>query len=115
MAFELPQTVLRKLRELLKANPLQLSDTERRIGDRIEICSACNYCWYRRAKKRPERCPNCHSRAWDRPLIAALVEAHNATHPEHASADNASPQQPTQPEQSKTGRAAKSIRGGAAQ
>jgi predicted Zn-ribbon and HTH transcriptional regulator len=81
MAFELPQAVLRKLRELYKSNPLQLSDTEKHIGERIEICSACNYCWYRRAKKRPERCPNCHSRAWDRPLVAALVDAHRATHP----------------------------------
>ena len=80
MAFELAQPVLRKLRELYKSNPLQMSDTEKHIGDRIEICSGCNYCWYRRAKKRPERCPNCHSRAWDRPLIAALVEAHKATH-----------------------------------
>jgi predicted Zn-ribbon and HTH transcriptional regulator len=80
MAFELPQAVLRKLRNLYKSNPLQLSPTEQRIGERIEICSNCDYCWYRRSKKKPERCPKCHSRAWDRPLIAALVDAHRATH-----------------------------------
>jgi len=79
MAFELPQTVLRKIRELYKANPLQMSSTEQHIGERIEICSTCNWCWYRRAKKKPERCPHCHSRAWDRPLIAALLEAHKVT------------------------------------
>ena len=80
MAFEPPTEVLRKLRNLYKSNPLQLSDTEKRIGERIEICSNCDYCWYRRARKKPERCPRCHTRAWDRPLVAALVEAHKATH-----------------------------------
>jgi uncharacterized paraquat-inducible protein A len=81
MAYELPTPVLRKLRDLYKANPLQLSATEQHIGQRIEVCSQCNNCWFRRINKKPERCPACHTRAWDRPLIAALLEAHRATHP----------------------------------
>jgi uncharacterized paraquat-inducible protein A len=81
MAFELPPTVLLKLRNLFRSNPLQLTATESAIAQRIETCSACEYVWYRRLKKRPQRCPKCHSRAWDRPLIAALLEAHIATHP----------------------------------
>jgi predicted Zn-ribbon and HTH transcriptional regulator len=81
MAFELPEAVLRKLLNIFRSNPLQLTETEQNIAKRVEICSACNAVWFRRAKKKPERCPRCHKRAWDRPFIAALEEAHRATHP----------------------------------
>ena len=76
LAFELPDTVLRKLKNLFASNPLQLSETEQRLAARVEVCSACNCVWFRRAKRKPDRCPRCHSRSWDRPLVAALVEAH---------------------------------------
>jgi hypothetical protein len=80
MAFELPPTVLRKLRNAFMSNPLTLTATESDIAKRVEICSACDWVWYRRLKKKPQRCPHCHSRAWDRPYIRALVDAHDATH-----------------------------------
>lgn len=57
------------------------------MAGRIEICTPCDWVWYRRSKKKPQRCPHCHSRAWDRPYIKALLDADKATQPD----------QPTQP------------------
>jgi predicted Zn-ribbon and HTH transcriptional regulator len=82
LAYELPDSVLRKLKNLFASNPLQLSETEQRMAGRIEVCSACNRVWFRRAKRKPDRCPQCHSRSWDRPLVAALMEAHKAVQPD---------------------------------
>jgi predicted Zn-ribbon and HTH transcriptional regulator len=95
LAFELPDSVLRKLKNLSASNPLQLSETEQRLAQRIEVCSACNAVWFRRAKRKPDRCPRCHSRAWDRPLVAALVEAYNGSEKsQHSPAPQAGKPQP---------------------
>lgn len=79
MSYELPNSVLRKLKNLFASNPLQLSETEQNMARRIEVCSNCDAVWFRRAKRKPARCPKCHSRSWDRPLVAALVEAYKTT------------------------------------
>ena len=70
-----PQTVLQQLLKLLNADKDRLSTSERSFTERICFCVACNWYWVRRFRVLPARCPHCHSRSWDRPLLAALLNA----------------------------------------
>jgi hypothetical protein len=71
--FDVPKSILRKMLNVYHSHPEQLSTHEQAICERIVICSLCDNVWVRRAKKVPDRCPACHRRAWDRPLLEALM------------------------------------------
>jgi len=73
--YDLPQPILLQLLTTLKTAPERLSASETEIAKRICICSVCTRLWVRRKAKLPDRCPGCHRRDWDRPLIAALLRA----------------------------------------
>lgn len=73
--FDVPKTVLRKLLNVFHTKPEQLTDSEQSICNRIVLCSLCDNVWVRRRKKLPDRCPSCHRRAWNRPLMEALLAA----------------------------------------
>ena len=79
--FDLPQDVLNKVLATYKQAPERLTPGEIEIAKRIEVCTECQAVWVRRIKNRPIRCPRCFSRAWDRPLINALVAGAKATTP----------------------------------
>ena len=38
-------------------------------------CLRCDYQWYPKSPKEPQRCPNCNSPYWNRPRIKAAPEA----------------------------------------
>lgn len=67
------QHILSKLLTARNTKPESLTATELGIANRIELCTLCTYLWVNRKRKKPQRCPNCHKRAWDRPLINLLL------------------------------------------
>lgn len=73
--FDLPKDVLKKLLSIANTAPERLSLSEKAIADRIAHCTICDNFWVRRKSKLPDRCPTCHKRGWDRPLLDAMVQA----------------------------------------
>jgi hypothetical protein len=73
--FAIPQPILAQVLKLKTTAPERLSQHEKEIADRICWCSLCNWLWVRNPHKLPDRCPHCHKRAWDRPLLTALIAA----------------------------------------
>lgn len=71
--FDVPKTILRKILNVYHTHPQQLTESEQSICSRIVLCSLCDNIWVRRHKKLPDRCPSCHRRAWNRPLLEALI------------------------------------------
>jgi predicted Zn-ribbon and HTH transcriptional regulator len=83
--FDLPKDILSKLLTHRNTNPERLSASEKAIADRIAHCTLCGNFWVRRKGKLPDRCPKCHKRGWDRPLLTAMLQqAPSITHPEPA-------------------------------
>lgn len=76
--FDLPKDVLKKLVTTRNTAPERLTPSETVIADRIEFCTLCEYLWVRRKKASPPRCPSCHKLGWNRPLINAMLAAHDA-------------------------------------
>jgi hypothetical protein len=89
--FDVPKTVLRKLLNLYHTKPEQLTDSEQSICDRIVLCTLCDNVWVRRRKKLPDRCPLCHRRAWNRPLMEALIAATPTTRKPGSQGEKAPP------------------------
>lgn len=73
--FDMPKSILRKLLTVYHTQPAQLTESESSIAGRIVVCSLCDNLWLRRRKKLPDRCPKCHRRAWNRPLLEAMLAA----------------------------------------
>lgn len=71
--FDLPKSILKQLLTLKNTAPERLSAQEMELVERIVHCTLCDNFWVRRKQKLPERCPSCHKRGWDRPLITAMV------------------------------------------
>lgn len=71
--FDLPQPLLRQLLTVKNTNPERLSTMEIDIVNRIRHCSLCDGFWVKRLRGEPPRCPKCHKRGWDRPLITAML------------------------------------------
>jgi hypothetical protein len=76
--FQIPQPILAQVLKLRTTAPERLSQHETEIANRICWCSLCGWLWVRNPTKLPERCPHCHKRAWDRPLLTALLAASHA-------------------------------------
>lgn len=76
--FDLPKPILKQLLSVKNTHPERLSHSELTIADRIVHCALCDNFWVRRKQKIPERCPACHRRDWDRPLITAMLLAQKA-------------------------------------
>jgi predicted Zn-ribbon and HTH transcriptional regulator len=72
---DLPKTILRQLLTTLNTNKDALSASELALAQRVCHCSTCGYLWMRRRRGIPTRCPSCHTTAWDRPLITAILAA----------------------------------------
>jgi predicted Zn-ribbon and HTH transcriptional regulator len=83
--FSIPQDVLRQLLSVKNTTPERLSAHETEIASRICHCTLCHWLWIRRKKTVPDRCPNCHARAWDRPLLTAMLSAAKPTTHNHNS------------------------------
>lgn len=79
--FSIPQTILKQLLTTFNTSPERLTDSEAAIAKRIAYCSGCDRLWIKRKHSTPERCPGCHSRAWNRPFLSALIAADTATTP----------------------------------
>jgi hypothetical protein len=79
--FDLPKPLLKQLLTFKNTAPERLSNSELEIAGRICHCTRCDNYWVRRKHKQPDRCPACHARDWDRPLIAAMLAADGASHP----------------------------------
>lgn len=73
--FSIPQTVLKQLLSMKNTTPERLSQQETEIATRIMHCTLCDSLWIRRKRLIPDRCPKCHKRGWDRPLLAAMLSA----------------------------------------
>jgi len=71
--FDLPKPILAQLLTTLNTRPDTLTASERVIALKIRLCSLCHYLWVSRKDTAPARCPNCHSPAWDRPLINTML------------------------------------------
>lgn len=71
--FDLAKGILKQLLTLRNTAPERLSAQEMELVQRIVHCTLCGNFWVRRKQKLPERCPACHKRGWDRPLITAMV------------------------------------------
>lgn len=82
--FDAPKDVLRKLLSFKNTTPERLSVSEMAIANRIEHCTLCDNFWVRRKNKIPDRCPCCHKRGWDRPLLHAMLAQSTPTthHPD---------------------------------
>lgn len=85
--FDVPKTILRKILNVYHTAPQQLTQSEHGICERIVLCSLCDNIWVRRRKKLPDRCPNCHRRAWNRPLLEALLAARPTITPNKSQVD----------------------------
>lgn len=72
--FDLPKDVLSKLLTYRNTAPERLSASEMAIAMRIVHCTLCDNFWVRRKTKLPDRCPLCHKRGWDRPLLQAMLD-----------------------------------------
>jgi hypothetical protein len=79
--FDLPKPLLKQLLTFKNTAPERLSNSELEIANRVCHCTKCDNFWVRRKAKLPDRCPDCHARDWDRPLIAAMLAAEGASHP----------------------------------
>lgn len=79
--FDLPKDVLSKLLTYRNSSPERLSASEMTIAMRIVHCTLCDNFWVRRKNKLPDRCPNCHRRSWDRPLLQAMLDKASPTTP----------------------------------
>ena len=71
--FSLSQVVLRQVLSLKNTTPERLSAQETQIAERICHCVICDALWVRNPKRIPDRCPKCHKRGWDRPMLSAMV------------------------------------------
>jgi hypothetical protein len=71
--FSIPQDVLKQLLSVKNTTPERLSNHELAIAARICHCTLCDSLWCRRPKGIPDRCPKCHKRGWDRPLLSAML------------------------------------------
>jgi len=72
---QLPQPVLYQLLTLYQTTKERLSTSEQALATRICHCTLCAWMWVRRKSLVPLRCPHCHKRGWDRPLLTALLAA----------------------------------------
>ena len=77
--FDLPQTILNRLLTIKNLTPERLSNDEMQIAARVCHCTLCDSFWVRRLKVSPPRCPNCHKRGWDRPLLTAMMQGYPPT------------------------------------
>lgn len=77
--YDLPQDILSKLLTHRNTTPERLSASEKEIAERIAHCTLCDNFWVRRKGKLPDRCPRCHKRGWDRPLLTAMLAAKPST------------------------------------
>jgi len=71
--YSFPQTVLAALLAMKNTSPERLSNSEMSIASRICHCTECDYFWVRNVRKFPDRCPHCHKRDWDRPILRAML------------------------------------------
>jgi len=71
--FDLPKPILYQLLSAYNTRKDTLTLSEQQLAERIALCSLCKYIWVRRKKALPDRCPSCHHRGWDRPLINAML------------------------------------------
>jgi len=76
---DLPQNVLRQVLNNALTNPNTMTGTEIAFAKRICSCSLCTHLWVRRTEEPPDRCPGCHRRGWNRPMINALIAANTNT------------------------------------
>ena len=72
---QLPQPVLSQLLRLYCEAKERLSGSEQGLAARICSCTLCHFYWVRRKSQVPLRCPSCHKRGWDRPMLTALLAA----------------------------------------
>jgi hypothetical protein len=79
--FDLPKDILKKLLSYATTAPERLSASEKAIAARICHCVLCDNFWVRRKGKPPDRCPKCHKRGWDRPLLDAMMHDSRSTTP----------------------------------
>lgn len=91
--FDLPKPLLKQLLTLKNASPERLSNSELEIAARIRHCVQCDNYWVRRKTREPERCPACHARNWDRPLITAMLAAEELSHQMPAKSRDKQPDQ----------------------
>ena len=83
--FTFTQTVLQQVLSIRLTTPERLSAHETEIANRICHCTQCNNMWVRKRKGIPDRCPKCHKRNWDRPLLTAIIAAQTITTPKTGS------------------------------
>ena len=76
---DLPQHVLRQVLNTALTNPNTMTESELTFSKRICSCSLCTHLWVRRKKDFPDKCPACHRRGWNRPMINALIAANAIT------------------------------------
>lgn len=82
MSFDYPKTILSKLLTHFKHSPERLSSQELDLAARVCHCTLCDNFWVRRFKKDPARCPECHKRGWNRPLLTEMLAAEQKANPE---------------------------------
>lgn len=70
--FDLPKSILKKVLTTFHTNRDALTPDEQQLALRICFCTLCEYYWVRRFKPDPERCPQCHKRGWNMPLVNAM-------------------------------------------
>jgi predicted Zn-ribbon and HTH transcriptional regulator len=85
--FSFAQEVLKQLLSIKNTSPERLSRHETEIAARVCHCTLCGYLWIRKFAKLPDRCPQCHARAWDRPLLTAMLTTQKPTTPQPPSQD----------------------------
>ncbi len=71
--FDLPKSILKQLLSARNTRASTLTDDEVQLADRICVCTLCDYIWVRRLRKFPERCPACHKRGWNMPLVNQML------------------------------------------
>jgi hypothetical protein len=72
MSYNWNQSTLEQILKAYHTHKEQLTESECDIASRIVECSLCSAKWVRRKKGIPTRCPKCHKRAWNRPLLEAI-------------------------------------------
>jgi predicted Zn-ribbon and HTH transcriptional regulator len=72
--FDLPKPILAQLLSAFNTRKDTLSSDEQMLASRICFCTLCDYIWVRRLKREPDRCPSCHRRGWNMPLVNAMLE-----------------------------------------
>ena len=71
--FDLPKSILAQLLAAYNTRKDTLTSDEQKLAARICFCTLCQYLWVRRLSQEPDRCPNCHRRGWNMPLVNAML------------------------------------------